>query len=86
MERTADNVGLLLRSELDEVHCVAAHADRQLRIILGMSLRIQKGVTVQNVNVQVMSALYCITIQKRYQVVNLCTACLCHCFIPPFLI
>ena len=82
MEGTGDNVCLLLGSQLDEVNCISGYADGELRIILGMSLCIQKGVSVQNVDVQMMTALGCVTIQQINQVVDLLSICCPNSFPP----
>lgn len=63
MESTGDNVRLLFRCQFDEVNSVTGYADGQLGIVLGMFLRIQEGVPVQYVNVKVMAAFCCISIQ-----------------------
>ena len=63
VERTGDNVCLLLRCKLDEVYCVTGNTDRQLRIVLGMLLSVQKSISVEYVDVEVMTALGCVVIQ-----------------------
>ena len=63
VERTGDNVRLLLWCEFDEVYSVAGYTDRQLRIVLRMLLCVQKGISVEYVYVEVMAAFCCIAIQ-----------------------
>ena len=40
-----------------------------------MSLCVQQSLTVQNVNVQMMSAFFCIAVQQTYQIFNLFFVC-----------
>jgi hypothetical protein len=63
MEGTRDYICLLLGSQLDEVYSVSGNADGKLRILLGILLSVKKGLSVQNVYVQVMAALSSVTIQ-----------------------
>lgn len=73
VEGSADDVILLLGCQLDEVYGIAGNADGQLGVIFGMFLSIQQGVTVQNVDIEVMAALGSIAVQKIYEIVDLCS-------------
>ena len=72
VEGSGDNVSLLLGSKLNEVYCVSGNTDGELRIVLGMLLCIEKSISVENVNVKMVSALGSVTIEKIYKVANLC--------------
>ena len=63
VEGTADHIRLLLRSQLDEIHRITTHTDRELRIVLRMLLSVQQSISVENIYIQMMSALCCIAIQ-----------------------
>jgi len=78
VEGSADNVCLLLRRKLDEVNCISGYTDSQLRIVLGMLLSIKKSISVENVDIQMMSALDCISVEKRNEIINLCCVSCCH--------
>ena len=71
MEGSCDNVILLLLGELDEVNRITGNSDGELRIVLGMLLCIEKCLTVEYINVEVMTALYGIAIEKTNEVIYL---------------
>ena len=77
MECSGDNVVLLLLSKLDEVYCISGNTDSELRIVLRVLLSIEKSITCEYVNVEVVAALNCITVKKTYQVFDLLFIC-CH--------
>ena len=62
MECSGDNVVLLLLGKLDEVYCISGNTDSELRIVLGVLLSIEKSITCEYVNVEVVAALNCITV------------------------
>ena len=71
MEGTGDDLVLLLLGEVVEVHRIARHADGELRILLGMLLRIEQRVTVEHVNVQVLATLLGLRVDHVNEVVGL---------------
>ena len=71
VECSGDNVVLLLLGKLDEVYCISGNTDSELRIVLGVLLSIEKSITCEYVNVEVVAALNCITVKKTYQVFDL---------------
>ena len=76
MEGSGDNVVLLLLGELDEVYGIAGNPDCELRIVLGMLLSIEKCLTVEDIDVEVMTALYGITVEEAYKIIYLlCISC-----------
>lgn len=77
MEGSGDNIILLLLGELDEVNCITGYTDSKLRIILRVLLSVKKSVSCEYVNVQMMSSLCCISVQKTDKVVDLLCIC-CH--------
>ena len=64
VERPVDDVELLLAGELDEVDGVAGHADRQLRVQLGMLHRVQQQVALQDVDVDVVPFLLEVAVEQ----------------------
>lgn len=56
-DRTRDHVELLFLGELDEVHSVARHADGELGILLGVFHCIIEEVTVEDVDVEVLTTV-----------------------------
>ena len=54
-----------------EVHRIARHADGELRVLLGMLLRIEQRVAVEHVDVQVMATLLGIRVDHVNEVVGL---------------
>ena len=63
VEGSVDNVSLLLGSQFNEVDSISADTDGKLGIFLGMFLGIQKGISVEYIYIQMMSALLCISVQ-----------------------
>ena len=62
MERSGDNIILLFLGQLDEVYCIAAYTDGQLRILFRMLLSVQQGFSIQYVYVQVVTAFFSIAV------------------------
>ena len=77
VECSCDNVVLLLLGKLDEVYSVSGYTDSKLRIVLGMLLSIEKCISCEHVNVEVVTSLDCITVKKTYEIVYLLCIC-CH--------
>lgn len=71
VECSGYNVVLLLFGELYEVYCIARNAHRELRILFGVLLRVDKRFAVKYVNVQMMSAFFNISVEQAYKVVDL---------------
>ena len=44
--------------------CISGNTDSELRIVLGVLLSIEKSITCEYVNVEVVAALNCITVKK----------------------
>lgn len=63
VECPADYICLLLGSQLDEINGITADTDCKLGIILRMFLRIQKHISVEDVDIQMVSSFFCISIQ-----------------------
>ena len=59
MESSGDNIILLFLGQLDEVNCIAADTDGQLRILFRMLLRIQQEIpsTMRNTGDSLSDAL-----------------------------
>ena len=74
MEGTRNNFVLLLFRQLVEVYRVTGHAHGQLRIFCGRRLCIQQCFVRKHVYVQVIAALFGITVQQTNQIVKLCFA------------
>src|SRR4026208_1368224 len=55
VERPVDDVHLLLAGEPNEVHRVARHPNREVRILLGVVHRIQQRVAIEHVDVHVIA-------------------------------
>ena len=59
---SGNNVILLFLRELNEVYGIAGYTNGELRIFFRMRLRIQKGFTIENVNVEVMTTVANVTV------------------------
>ena len=77
VEGTGDYLVLLFLGELDEVNGVAADSDGKLGILFGMCLCVKEGLTGENVDVQVVSALFNIAVKEGNKVIYLVFRC-CH--------
>ena len=71
MEGTGDNLVLLLLGEVVEVHRIARNANGELRILLRMLLRIEQRVAIEDVDVEMMTALLGIRIDHAHKVISL---------------
>ncbi len=80
VEGSGDNIILLLFCELDEVYGIAGNSDSELRIVLGMSLSIEKCFSVEYINIEVVAALNGITVEKSHEIIYLLCIC-CHCYL-----
>ena len=72
MERTRDNLQLVLTAETDEVHSVTGYTDCELWVLLGVLHCIHQHLAVQNVHVQVVSALCEVTVHQSDEILNAC--------------
>ena len=70
MEAAADDLQLVLAAQLREVHGIARHADRQLRILLGVLHGVFQHLAVQHVDVQVVGTLREVAVEHRHEVVD----------------
>ena len=70
VEGAVDHIHLLLAGQLDEVDRVAGHPDGKLRILLRMIHGVQQHLPVEDVDIDVMTALAEITVQQAHQVVR----------------
>ena len=75
VEGTGDDLILLGAGQLDEVDGIAADTDGQLGILFGMLLGIQQGFLAEDVDIQMMAALFGVAIQQGNQIVNLLFSC-----------
>ena len=72
VERTRDNLQLMLAAQLDEVHSVTRYTDCQLWILLGVLHSIHKHLAVQYVHVKVVSILCEVTVHQGNKVLDTC--------------
>ena len=75
MERTADNLQLMLAAELDEVNGVARYADGELRILLGVLHGIHQHLAVEHVHVEVVGTLGEVAVHHGHEVLNTLLGC-----------
>ncbi len=71
VEGAGDNLILLFLRELYKVHRVTAYAHGELRILLGMRLRIKESFLCKYIYIKVMSALFNIAVKQGDKVVLL---------------
>lgn len=71
MERSGDNVVLLLFGKLYKINGVSRYPYSKLRILFGVLLSVQQGFSCKYIYVEVMSAFFHITIKKFNQIINL---------------
>ena len=64
VERTRDNLVLLLFRQLYEVYRISAYSYGELGIFLGVLLRIEERFSGKNVYVQVVSALFDVAVKQ----------------------
>ena len=69
MNGTAYYVVLLFLGELVEVNRIARYPDCKLRVLFGMSLRVEKRFAVEYVYVEMMSAVCHIGIEHIYKII-----------------
>ena len=62
VDGSGNNVILLFFREFNEVYRITGYTNGKLRIFFRMRLRVQKGFTVENVNVEVMTAVANVTV------------------------
>ena len=72
VERTRDNLQLMLAAQFDEVNCVTRYTDCQLRILLGVLHSIHEHLAVKHVHVQVVSTLCEVTVHQSNEVLDTC--------------
>ena len=72
VERTRDNLQLMLAAQFDEVHSVTRYTDCELRILLGVFHCIHKHLAVEYVHVQVVSTLGEVTVHHSNKVLYTC--------------
>ncbi|MNP76357.1 hypothetical protein D3C76_1735780 [compost metagenome] len=70
MERSVNDIELLLSRQLDEVDGIARYPDCQLWILLRMLHRIKQGFFIKHVDVQVVSILDHIPVKYCGQIVH----------------
>ena len=63
VNRSGNNVVLLLLREFDEVYSVTGNADGELRVLFRVLLRIQKGFAVKYVYVEVVTTVTNVAVQ-----------------------
>src|SRR3954464_13033885 len=68
MEGAVDDIKLLLARELDEVHGVTGHPDRELGVKLRGIHGMQEGFAVEDVDVDVVAALGEVAVQHAHQI------------------
>ena len=78
MEGAGNDFILLFLGKLIEVYRIAGYTDCKLRVLFRMSLGIQQGFFGKNIYIQMVSAFLCISIQQRYQIINLSFICMSH--------
>lgn len=68
---TADDICLLLGCQLNKIYGISADPDCQLWVIFRVLLCIYEHISVQYIDIQMMSSLCSIAIQKIYEIVEL---------------
>ena len=71
MECSRYNLILLLFRQLIEVDRVTGNPDCKLRIFLRMCLRIQKRILRENIHIEMVSTLFCVSIKQGYKIIYL---------------
>ena len=64
MAGSGDNVKLLFAGKVDEFNGIAGYPHGKLRILLRMSLRVQESFPGKYIYIQMVSALFSITVQS----------------------
>src|SRR5699024_6034520 len=72
MEGTGDNFVLLFFCQLMEIYRISGYTYSKLGIFFRMFLSVQKSVLCEDIHIEVMSSLFCVTVQLVYQVIYLC--------------